>query len=661
MIKKIFSILIFALILASCSKESNKPEESVTTVKFEGREVDLKPFFEGFPYSGFFASYADDKIYYFDEGTTRTMHSVLISGSHDLAKGLKVTDIDFSTRNFWGARFDSTTGAIYWLGDENNNEMLNVFSMNPTTGRVEKLTNYDYLFGFGISNPQKNHSQKLAYIVRKGTKDTRKGVLHIVGIDAMVKFDQVVTDDVPALRFSWCSPTFSPDNRYLAVNVNKDADRSYGNIAYLDLNEKKPKLILVTDSTKHRQNAVLLDKWLSPVEFAYISNEEGYQNIYIYNIKTKETRKITNFNDEIDDAKILNLGNEKLILAIAKNPIKNTVYLVDPNDGKILTSMSSDLNLTILDDSGNKVMVQGNSNTVKFIIDELTVYKNKIEQKNLIKVPAELEKQIVRADVENIEYPTFDIDPHTGKTRMIHAFLFKPQNPLPKDKQIVMIQSFYGGENMYIDRNQILAAAGIYVLSPSPRGSDGFGKEFYALNDKDLGGNEIIDIIYAGKYISEKLGIPPSRIGVFGGSHGGYATMRLMTFPGEVNGHQAQFPWGFGISHAGFSDIIAFYEKCNIPDWVTLEAGDPVKDHNKLIDRSPLYHAENMNGRLLLTYGSNDSRVPNEGSIKMANSLKKYNKNYKLVEFKGQGHDVKGLANQIKLFKAWFDFLKDVE
>ena len=63
------------------------------------------------------------------------------------------------------------------------------------------------------------------------------------------------------------------------------------------------------------------------------------------------------------------------------------------------------------------------------------------------------------------------------------------------DQQMVMIHSFYGGWNLYNSHTQILAEAGIYVLSPSPRGSSGFGHEFKSLNDKDLGGNEIIDII----------------------------------------------------------------------------------------------------------------------------------------------------------------------
>jgi len=197
-------------------------------------------------------------------------------------------------------------------------------------------------------------------------------------------------------------------------------------------------------------------------------------------------------------------------------------------------------------------------------------------------------------------------------------------------------------------------------LSPSPRGSSGFGQAFSALNNKDLGGNEMIDVFYAAKYISKKMNIPSKNIGVFGGSHGGYATMRALTFPAEVNGEAVSFDWGFGISHAGFSDIIHFYNNCNIPDWVTLEAGDPNTEVEKLNDRSPLYHADKMKGQLLLTHGTNDSRVPIAGSQMMTDSLRKYNKDVTFVKFEGQGHGIKGLDNTITFYQTWFDFLEKV-
>ena len=67
-----------------------------------------------------------------------------------------------------------------------------------------------------------------------------------------------------------------------------------------------------------------------------------------------------------------------------------------------------------------------------------------------------------------------------------------------------------------------------------------------------------------------------------------------------------------------------------------------------------------MKGHLLLTHGTNDSRVPIAGSQQMADSLVKYNKQVELIKFEGQGHGIKGLDNTITFYQTWFDFLEQV-
>ncbi len=159
-------------------------------------------------------------------------------------------------------------------------------------------------------------------------------------------------------------------------------------------------------------------------------------------------------------------------------------------------------------------------------------------------------------------------------------------------------------------------------------------------------------------YISKKLGIPPERIGVFGMSHGGYATMRLMTFPGTVNGNMASFPFGFGVAVAGFSDIIFEHNHSNIPDWTFLEAGDPVKDSIRLQDRSPINHGEKITGPLLLIHGNHDNRVNIEGSRMMYKKLMDLKKPVDFLEVEGQGHGFKGLENNMLYYKTIFSFLE---
>jgi dipeptidyl aminopeptidase/acylaminoacyl peptidase len=82
---------------------------------------------------------------------------------------------------------------------------------------------------------------------------------------------------------------------------------------------------------------------------------------------------------------------------------------------------------------------------------------------------------------------------------------------------MMMLESFYGGYSRYQKEYEIYNVAGIHVLSASPRGSSGLGRDFAAMKDGELGGNEEIDMIRCAKFISDLLGIPASRVGRFGG------------------------------------------------------------------------------------------------------------------------------------------------
>jgi dipeptidyl aminopeptidase/acylaminoacyl peptidase len=648
--KHLMLILVLSISFFACSDNTQQNDSKL--IEFKGRSIDLRPYFDGFPYSGFLPFFKAGKIYYNEIGKTNELKEIDLKANVDLTKGKTISDIDFSLRNVWGKKYNKNDGKLYWNGDEKNDEVLNLYSLDPATKKLEKLTDVPYIFGW-----QWNDEDKIAYVARLGVKDDRLGELRI--LDLKTGKEEKILQDTEEFRYTWGTPGWRPDGSGIVATVNKDANRVLGNMVYVDLEKKSWKLL--TDPSKGRYYpAPAYKEWLNNDEFIYYSNEDDFQNLYVYNLNQMKSTQLTKFTRDISSSDLITIDGEKYIFAVVSNPIENDIFLIDPDNGKIINSQKVDLNVSILDSEENKMLVRVSSATVKFRIDELTITTDSFSFTPFLEIPKDVNDKIVYSTVERVEFPTFDIDPATGKTRMLHGFLYHPKNPLPKEEQMVAIKSFYGGSNNYRTQNQILAQAGIYVFSPSPRGSSGFGREFSELNDKDLGGNEIIDVKYAAKYISEKLDIPSSRIGTYGGSHGGYATMRLLTFPGEINGNKASFDWGFGMSHAGFSDIVHFYENCNIPDWVTKEAGDPKTEKAKLDDRSPIYHADKAIGKLLLTHGTNDSRVPVEGSLWMADSLKKYGKDFKLVTFEGQGHGIKGLDNSITFYRTWMEFLDEI-
>lgn len=648
--------LIVALMLTmACMASSAQQKASDLVLKFLGRNVDIAPFFEDFPYSQFSLSDDGQKLFFFKTSNQNKLQWLDITKENDLSKATDVVDLDFSKRNCWQPVYNEKDGNVYWIGDENNEEIINIYRSNLLSPKPEKLTSVPYIYAWDF-NPDKT---KIAYVARLAQNEKRLDELRI--LDLKTGTDELVCQDKPDFRYTWGDVSWQPDGKGLMLLALKDADRTYANIIYIDTETKQTTVL--TDPSKPGSYAgtSVMDKWISGDECFFFSDQDGYKNLYRFDRRTMKANQVTHFTSDIEDARFVTIKNEKYLFVLQSNPIETSLMLMDIKTGKMLYKQSSDLSLSIGAVQGDQVSLLANSTSVVFRIVKAEVGKKSMKLSVVFDLPETLKDKLVHSDVERLSIPTFDVDPATGKTRMLHAYLYKPKNPLPKGKELVMIESFYGGENRYNTEYEIFNAAGITVLSPSPRGSAGFGRDFAAMNDKDLGGNEIIDIIYCADYISKKLDIPAERIGVFGMSHGGYATMRLVTFPGEVNGNKASFKFGFGIETAGFCDIIYQHMHSNIPDWTTLEAGDPVKDAARLIDRSPLYHAEKLTGPLLLLHGNHDNRVDIEGSRLLDRKLTHLNLPHRYVEFEGLGHGIKGVDNNRKFYYECFRFLDEIE
>lgn len=655
--KKTVFMLVGAILLSlttiNCSNNSIQKEG---IINFIDRDVDIKSFFTEFPYSPYLIKVSEDgtKLFYIKEGETNSLIMLDLDTEKNLDKGVKISDKDFSKRSFWKHSYNSKDNSLYWIGDETNDEIINLYRLNLDTQEIEKLTDVPYIYGWEFDPSY----TKIAYIARLGQKENRQDELRLLDLTTLE--ETIVYRDQPNFRLTWTDISWNPQGDGVLVNILKDADRVYTNAAYIDFKTQSLKVITNPIKKGSSNGTDMLYPWYNNNEAYFLSDQSGYSNIYHFNKINGETKQVTNYTNDIS-ANWIEVEGKKYLIAVQNSPSGTKVLIIDPKDGKEIAESSYNYNLSINTAVSNKVYISASGVDVIYQLWTLTLEEGIIKREVIIDIPEQKKEKLICSTTERLSIPTFDIDSATGKTRELHAYLLTPKNPLPKGKELVMIQSFYGGDNSYDVEHQILTNAGIYVLSPSPRGAAGFGREFAALNDKDLGGNEIIDIIYCAKYISEKLGIPPERVGVFGMSHGGYATMRLLTFPGEVNGFKATFPFGFGVAVAGFADIIYEYNHSNIPDWTLLEAGDPIKDSVKLKDRSPINHADKICGSLLLIHGNHDNRVNVEGSRSMFRALTKLGKPVEYLEINGQGHGFKGLENNILYYETIFKFLEQIK
>ncbi|MBI4346071.1 MAG: prolyl oligopeptidase family serine peptidase, partial [Elusimicrobia bacterium] len=147
------------------------------------------------------------------------------------------------------------------------------------------------------------------------------------------------------------------------------------------------------------------------------------------------------------------------------------------------------------------------------------------------------------------------------------------------------------------------------------------------------------------------------------GSHGGYATLRALTLPDEVNGHRPGFRLGFGLSDFGITHLVRYVKSSNIPGWVTdMTREDPAANPEKWVDRSPQTHACRASGPLFLSHGTNDKRVSVDESRQFFQVLKACagREGDVYYELDGQGHGYKGTTPLVGYYKAFFGFLDSI-
>ena len=639
-------LLVAAFLFVSCQpKDSGK-------VHFIDRDVDVLSFLEGFPFStyGFYLSEDATKLFYVRQADGNPLMMLDLTESTDIGKGELISAEDWASRNFWSPDFNEKDGYLYWMGDKSNDEKIDLYRMDPETGETECFTDVPYIYGWSFNDDK----SLIAYVARISQDgDDHSDEFRILNVKTLE--DRLICEDKPDFRMTWSDFALSPDNTGCILTVLKNVNRTYTNMAYLDF--ATGEYIVITDPTQEASlsGCAVISPWYSDNVAYFLSDQDGYANVYSYDRNTGKTSQITTYTQDLS-AKWIEADGKKYLACVSTSPEGSLVRVLEP-DGTELTRTLYPATLSFQTTVGNKMYFTAGATDILFQIWTVDFVDGQLEQSVLVDLPEDIKSSMVTSHAEKLSIPTFDIDPATGETRLLHAYLMVPDNPLPADQARLMVMSFYGGENAYDVEHQVFTAAGMYVLSASPRGSSGFGRDFAALNDHDLGGNETIDMIYCARYVSEMLGIPPERVGCFGMSHGGYETMRLMTFPGEVNGFKASFPFGFGVAVAGFSDIIYEHYHTNIPDWDYLEAGDPVTERDKLMDRSPINHVDKISGPLLLIHGDHDDRVDIGGSQMLYDALKDAGKPVEFLIMEGQGHGYKGIDNQMRYYRTILDFI----
>jgi dipeptidyl aminopeptidase/acylaminoacyl peptidase len=220
-----------------------------------------------------------------------------------------------------------------------------------------------------------------------------------------------------------------------------------------------------------------------------------------------------------------------------------------------------------------------------------------------------------------------------------------------------VVLSFHGGPESqerpgFNSTYQALLAQGIAVFAPNVRGSSGFGKKFVNLDNGELRVNGVKDIKATIDYVVKSGVADPKRIGIMGGSYGGYMVAAGLT----------EYPdlFAAGADLFGVVNFETFF--MNTQPWMAaiskVEYGDPETQAEMLRRLSPIHRIDRIKAPTIVIHGANDTNVPVIEAEQVVENLKRRGVPVEYVLFSDEGHGWRKTPNRIRStveIVRWFD------
>ena len=254
---------------------------------------------------------------------------------------------------------------------------------------------------------------------------------------------------------------------------------------------------------------------------------------------------------------------------------------------------------------------------------------------------------------EVVRYPSFD-------GLEIPAIYYKPIDASKRNKvpALVWVHGGPGGQSRtgYSSFIQYLVNHGYAILAVNNRGSSGYGKTFYKMDDLNHGDKDLKDCIWGKRWLQAQDYIDAEKIGIIGGSYGGYMTMAAMTFTPD------EFKVGvniFGVTNwlRTLKSIPPYWE--SFRNALYKELGDPTTtDSVRLYEISPVFHAHKVKNPVMVLQGANDPRVLKIESDEIVAGIEANGITVEYVVFDDEGHGFRKKENEIEGYRKVLTFLE---
>ena len=529
---------------------------------------------------------------------------------------------------------------LAWQQDRGGNESWDVYAVPSSGGAATNLTGTPDL---AESDPLFSPDSKTIAIALKSSKSP---VTDIAVIDVATKSVRNLTNEKIADR-TWTPVGWSRDGRWLVAD-RVNADSTAGEVFTIEvatgtLNNLTPgsrALVQAADISPDGRTVLVGS-----------NAKNGFMNVAVLDVASK---KLTWLTDLRWDSNASGFSPDGKWIAYSVNEDgRSDAYLMSAAGGDPRRiSIPPGLNTftgrrSPFSPAGDRILLRHQSGTET---NDFWVYD----------VAAGRATQLTRSAVASlggtplppsqiVHYKSFD-------GVMISAILWVPFNLERNGKNPAIVLPHGGPTGQTVDSFNrsvtALGSRGYTVIAPNVRGSTGYGLAFQKMNIKDLGGGDLQDEVYAAKFLTATGFIDPKKIGITGGSYGGFMTLMAIGKTPDV--------WAAAVSLYGIVDWLTMlqHEDPRLQEYEKSLLGDPVADRAIYEAASPIKYLANAKAPLLVLQGENDIRVPKEEAEQVVAIYKRDGKTVDAHFYPAEGHGFAKRENQIDAIRRtieWFD------
>jgi prolyl oligopeptidase len=442
--------------------------------------------------------------------------------------------------------------------------------------------------------------------------------------------------------------SISDDGCWLAlVKTNSNAD---SDIFLVDLTNDDLAEVLITQhegDVSHRTYTFTTDS----KNLIYATNEFGeFNQAWSYNLEDKS--KKLHYQANWDVSFIYYSDDGKYQVSGINADAQTQIQITDTITGHVIklpNMPSGDLRGVNFSKDSTKMVFYINSDTSPSNLYVHTLGTNEIARLTNSGNPEINEDNLVAGEVvrfksfDDLEIPCILYKPKQAKTQKVPALIFIHGGP--------------GGQSRkgYSAMIQHLVNNGYGICRINNRGSSGYGKTFNHLDDKRHGEDDLQDVVFNKKYLQTLDWVDADKIGVMGGSYGGYLTMAAMAFTDEFK---------VGVNIFGVTNWVRTLKSIP-PYWEAFrkslydELGDPATDEERLHSISPVFFGHQVKQPVLVVQGVNDPRVIKIESDEMVESIRSGGTHVEYLLFDDEGHGFSKKKNRIEASDKYLQFLDE--